>query len=180
MCMCVIHTSIHTESSTGSNISFGLWWRWHSHFLVSAGELHILLYAEKKLIWTSQIEGNESCRFCFLLCLLIVSCTAVYPTCCLGIPLTLAVYICRTRKETLVTYLDLKIRMINFSELMLYFCPVTLRNLPELLLKWWVSRWQPCEQVFSSSTTNQGCWDLFILQFTRHNGKIKFMTWPLL
>ena len=69
-----------------SNISFELWWRWwHSNFLISAGELHILLCAEKKLIWTSQIEENESSHSCLLLCLLIVICTEVYPTCCLEI-----------------------------------------------------------------------------------------------
>lgn len=57
-------TSIHTTSSTGSHIFFELWRRQFFFFFISAVEPHILLCAEK-LIWTSQIEENESSRFCF-------------------------------------------------------------------------------------------------------------------
>lgn len=60
-------TSIHTASSTG--FSYLLWTvkktvAFIFFFSISAGEPHILLFAEK-LIWTSQIEENESSRFCF-------------------------------------------------------------------------------------------------------------------
>lgn len=122
--MSVIHTSIYIyrhRKQYRSNISFELWWRWwHSNFLISAGELHILLCAEKKLIWTSQIEENESSHFCLLLCLLIVICTEVYPTCCLEILQMLEVYISRSQ-EILVTSSDLKMRMVNFLNLCCIF-----------------------------------------------------------
>lgn len=68
------HTHAHTHAQAYtqqavqvSHIFFELWrrqWRSFFFFSISAGEPHILLFAEK-LIWTSQIEENESSRFCF-------------------------------------------------------------------------------------------------------------------
>lgn len=65
-----------------------------------------------------------------LLCLLMVICTEVYPTRRLEMPLTLACGLPFQDQETLVTdFFTPKDEGISSSELMSYFCPVTLINL---------------------------------------------------